>query len=218
MFLRRNIEIEHFSNEYENLISETVSLYKKYKEFNLKTGKHIKTLKSEFKSPYQILYFLVRKHKPQIIVETGVAAGKSSGFILQAIHDNKKGKLYSIDLPFQWYIYGNSTLHLDSLPAGKLSGYLVPDDLKKNWKLIIGDTYIELPKLLKKLGNVDLFFHDSEHTYKTMMFEYDSAWAILKEKGFLISDDINFTKAFDHFAKKQTSESFKFDQLGIIIK
>lgn len=218
MFLHRNTATEHFFGEYEDLISETRDLYRKYKDFDIKTGTHQKTLLKSFKSPYQILYFLVRKYKPEVIVETGVAAGKSSGFILQAIKDNRKGKLYSIDLPFQWYVYEETNLHLDSLPAGKLPGYLIPSDLKKNWKLIIGDTYKKLPFLLKKLDKIDMFFHDSEHTYKTMMFEYNIAWSKLRNKGLLLSDDIHFTKAYDDFVKEKNRKRLVFEGVGVIFK
>lgn len=218
MFLHRNTATEHFSQEFKDLLSETVNLYNRHKSFDPKKQTSLKSLSKQVKNPYQLLYFLVRIYKPKIIIETGVAAGKSTGFILQAIKDNKVGKLYSIDLPFQWYTYGNFNLHLDSLPAGKLPGYLIPEDLKKNWKLIIGDTYDKLPKLLKKLAGIDIFFHDSEHTFKTMTFEYDSAWPVLNRKGILISDDIDFSKAFDEFAKNKKVKAIKFKQLGIIFK
>ena len=49
------------------------------------------------------LYFLVRELKPEKIIETGVHRGVSSLFILQALEDNGKGELYSIDLPLAEY-------------------------------------------------------------------------------------------------------------------
>jgi len=47
----------------------------------------------------EILYVIVRLLKPEKVVETGVAAGVSSAFILEAMDDNGIGTLYSIDLP-----------------------------------------------------------------------------------------------------------------------
>lgn len=218
MFLHRNTATEHFSGEFKDLLDETSKLYKSFRTFNPGNPADLKSLSKLVKNPYQLLYFLVRKYKPQVIVETGVAAGKSTGFILQALKDNKSGKLYSIDLPFQWYSYGSFNLHLDSLPAGKLPGYLIPEDLKKNWKLIIGDTYDKLPKLLKKLDKIDMFFHDSEHTYKTMMFEYETAWPHLNRKGMLLSDDIDFSKAFQDFTKQKKHKKIIFKQIGLTFK
>lgn len=45
------------------------------------------------------LYALVRETKPIVVVETGVASRVISYAILQAMEDNGKGFLYSIDLP-----------------------------------------------------------------------------------------------------------------------
>jgi len=46
-----------------------------------------------------IIYTLIRCLKPRIVIETGVANGASSTFILSALEKNNLGKLYSIDLP-----------------------------------------------------------------------------------------------------------------------
>jgi hypothetical protein len=220
-FLSKNVLIEKESQSYESLLEETTELYKSLKNINSTSPHALKKLDKKLKTRAQLLYFIVRSTKPAVVVETGVASGQSTGFILQAMKDNKKGKLYSIDLPFQWYTYTQGKtkeLHLDSLPPGNLPGYLVPEVLKKNWKLLMGDTYKELPKLLKKLKNIDIFIHDSEHTYKTMMFEYETSWPFIKKSGLLLSDDVHFTKAFDDFAKKVKAKPQKFQSLGILIK
>ena len=49
---------------------------------------------------YYLLYFLVRKVNPKIVVETGVAAGWSSLSILRAFQKSGFGKLYSSDFPY----------------------------------------------------------------------------------------------------------------------
>ena len=49
---------------------------------------------------YILLYFLILKFKPLNIVETGVAAGWTSLFILRALQKNGKGFLYSSDFPY----------------------------------------------------------------------------------------------------------------------
>lgn len=217
IFLNRNIEPEKYSRKFENLLNDTVTLYSQV-NFDPYILASYKKLNRSITNPYQILYFLIRKLKPKQVVETGVAGGISSGFILQAIKDNGVGRLYSIDLPFQWYCYGESELHLDSLPAGKMSGYLVPESLRKNWKLIIGDTKRELPKLMKKLGKIDLFFHDSEHTYDTMLFEYNLVWPKLTKNGVLVSDDVEFTEAFNDFTKSVKSKKIVVNQIGLVLR
>lgn len=219
-FLKRNVMIESEQNFFENKLKKIQNVYKDYsKDFNPREKMSYDRLKSKLDEKEQILYFLVRKLKPKIVVETGVAAGNSSGYILQGLHDNGSGKLYSVDLPFQWYVYGkNHELHLDSLPTGNVSGYLVPKTLRRKWNLIIGNTYDKLPKLIKSLGKIDIFLHDSEHTYKTMMFEYKTAWLHIKDSGVLLSDDIHFTQAFEDFSNNLKLKHSNFRDLGILFK
>lgn len=216
-FILKNVFTEKYATQSKHSIKKTVRIYNKIgKEFNPNDPKSYEVLKSYLSSKSQLLYFLVRKLKPKIAVETGVAAGESTGYILQGLFDNGFGKLYSIDLPFQWYIYGNRKLHLDSLPAGKMPGYLIPEKLKKNWQLILGNTYQKLPTLLLQLGRIDFFLHDSEHSDKTMMFEYKSSWPYIKKGGLLLSDDVSYTKAFDDFAKNKRLKKIIFKDLGVI--
>jgi predicted O-methyltransferase YrrM len=143
---------------------------------------------------------------PKIVVETGVATGASSFLILNAIKLNKIGTLYSIDLPNK-NIIGNREV-----------GFVVPKELRNNWKLILGDSKTELPKLLSELKQIDIFFHDSLHTYEHMMFEFETAWPHIKEKGLIISDDIYWNNAFIDFAKKVNSQYITFNGIGIIKK
>lgn len=219
-FMKRNVKTEEEEDNFQNKLLQAQELYKNHsKSFNPSSINGYKKLGRLLSDKELIIYFIVRKTKPKTVVETGVAAGVSTGFILQALKENGSGKLYSIDLPFQWYTYGkNNELHLDSLPPGKMPGYIVPNKLKNKWKLILGDTYKELPKLMKRLNTIDLFLHDSEHTYKTMMFEYKTAWPFIKKGGYLLSDDVNFTDAFEKFSKRKGAGAVNLHNLGITKK
>lgn len=132
------------------------------------------------------LYVLIRSMKPDIVVETGVSSGESSTFILQAMEDNKKGKLYSIDLPPE----SDQQDRMIIFPPGKTSGWVIPDDLRHRWELNLGTSQKLLLPLLQKLKSIDIFFHDSLHTYDHMMFEYETSWDFIRNGGILISDDI----------------------------
>jgi predicted O-methyltransferase YrrM len=161
----------------------------------------------------ELLYVLVRKLCPAVVVETGVAAGVSSAYILQAMEDNQHGHLYSIDLP-------NALPEEHHLPKGTSSGFVVPPYLRKRWTLLIGKTEHLLKVLLNRTGKVDMFVHDSEHSYQNMIFEYNAVWDYIKNGGLLVSHDINMNKAFRDFAK---SHNKKFDEIyfagiGIIRK
>ncbi len=149
-----------------------------------------------------ILYTVCRYLKPDNAVETGVASGVSSSYFLRALTDNKNGRLHSIDFP-TWE---------------QETGWIVPDDLKGRWELIRGRSAEKLPELLEKLEKIGVFFHDGEHTYDNMTWEYESAWGALKPGGVLLSHNIDFTKAFPDFAKKLGATAWVFQNLGGIRK
>lgn len=144
------------------------------------------------------LYFLIRELKPETIIETGVHRGVSSLFILQALNDNGKGRLFSIDLPLAEYITDSNVSTKSILPTEKI-GICVPEYLKKRWSLILGDSKNELPKILKKINSLDVFLHDSKHTYEHMSWEFKTIWQYLNPKGVLISDDTNWNNSFSDF-------------------
>ena len=177
-------------------------------------------------SKYQAhnLYCILRKTRPDTVVETGVCNGFSSAFILQSLEKNKRGKLYSIDLPeIEGETYGSDSFWEGKggavVPKGKESGWLIPDDLRSRWKLILGKTQDELPKLVEKLSSIDIFIHDSEHSYETMSFEYNRAWPKLKKGGILFSHDIQWNRAFFDFAEKKGRKPYYVDYtFGFLIK
>ena len=136
----------------------------------------------------QFLYLVCKMFKSQVFVETGVHYGASSAFILKAL-ENTNGKLYSIDLPNTKYTKDYGGFHLDSLPESLKPGFVVPSELRNNWNLILGDSKIELPKLVKSLDQIDIFHHDSVHTYEFMMFEFETVLPKLRPGGLLLSDD-----------------------------
>lgn len=151
-----------------------------------------------------LLYYAVRFTKPKTIVETGVNYGASSAMILQAIKDNGFGHLYSIDLPHAVYNIAYKENYKDiEIPNNESTGFAVPDDLRDNWSLTLGDAKTVLPKLLDGIGPIDFFFHDSEHTYEHMMFEYEQAFPRLTQGGILASDDIHLSTVFSDFCQKK---------------
>ena len=132
------------------------------------------------------LYILVRSLKPEFFLETGVSAGESSTYILQAMHDNNFGKLFSIDFPSAIVEKGLTTI----MPEGKTSGWAIPENLKDRWELSLGKSEELLPKILERQKKIDVFMHDSLHTYDHMMFEYKTSWDFMRNGGILFSDDV----------------------------
>lgn len=166
----------------------------------------------------QILYCIVRCLKPEKVVETGVFYGFSTYMILRALNRNDYGHLYSIDLPA--YYDSKYIPPKYRLPKNKQPGFIVPNSLKDRWELLIGKTKERLPFLLKKLGSIDIFIHDSEHTYDNMMFEYETTSRYIRKGGILFSDDITWNNSFDDFISKYALQYLKFkseEEVGLCI-
>ncbi|ACP46634.1 conserved hypothetical protein [Sulfolobus islandicus Y.G.57.14] len=153
-----------------------------------------------------VLYSIIKYYNPDIVIETGVGPGVSSTIILSAL---ERGTLHSIDVR-------------ETLENGKQVGFLVPEQLKSKWKLYIGRSRDILLDLLKKLGKVDIFLHDSEHTFENVTFELNIAWDYLRNGGILLIDNLDFTEAPYYFTKQKGVKLYELTNetggLGIIIK
>ena len=165
-----------------------------------------------------ILYAIIRSLKPEVVLETGVASGLSSAYMLLALEENKKGKLYSIDLPFEEGSESGEWASL--LPKGEQSGWLIPQNLRHRWVLKLGRSSEVMPAILEQLKPIDIFLHDSDHSYECMNREYQAAWPCLKYSGLLLSHDIEQNDAFPEFCREVGSESFTLQtyRFGGIVK
>ncbi|MFC1954273.1 class I SAM-dependent methyltransferase [Chloroflexota bacterium] len=150
----------------------------------------------------KVLYALCRKIRPDIVVETGVASGVSSSYILCSLEENKNSTLYSIDLARQ---------------EGQC-GWIIPKNLRDRWQLIMGRSSEELPSLLDRLKVIDTFLHDSEYTYQNMFFEYQAGWKHLRPGGLLLSHNIDTNDAFSDFCRNVRLKCYEFKELGGLSK
>jgi hypothetical protein len=153
----------------------------------------------------ELMYYLIRIKQPEICVETGVCDGFSSSFTLKAMRDNNKGRLYSIDLP-TYAGDGEKPLPWASIPNNHKPGWIVPDGLRDRWTLKIGSSKDHLKPLLKKLKNIPMFFHDSDHSYDYMLWEFNTVYPYLEKNAFLVSHDADTNPSFQHFAEKINRE------------
>lgn len=133
----------------------------------------------------RVCYAACKALRPTTVVETGVAYGVSSAYILQALSENGQGKLESVDLP---------PLGRD---AAEHVGFLVSSELRSRWKLHRGTVRKLLPGILRELWPIDIFIHDSLHTYAHMKWEFHAALSGLRPGGVLIADDIEGNRAFE---------------------
>ena len=127
----------------------------------------------------------VRHSRPVIVVETGVARGVISRVILEALAENDRGRLWSVDLPYPF------ERGLDNQ-----TGIAVPDRLRSRWTYVEGSSRRKLPGLVKELGQVDMFVHDSLHTARNTRFEMEQIAGVLAPGGIMLVDDISTHQGF----------------------
>jgi hypothetical protein len=143
-----------------------------------------------------VLFGLARALRPNVVIETGVAAGISSSFIGAALAENGHGVLYSVELPTA---LGQS----HSSPDGSRydwpsvgPGWAVPSEVRsalgQRNVLLLGDVRDVLPRLLDEVGRVDLFFHDDLHLPEHVLWEFGLVWPRLRPGGTLVADDADF--------------------------
>jgi methyltransferase family protein len=159
------------------------------------------------------IYVICRLLSPNVVLETGVAYGVTSAFILQALAVNRRGTLISVDLP---------PLGRD---ADRHVGALIPQELRERWRLHRGPAKRILPNLVTSIKEVDVFVHDSLHTYRHMNFEFETAWPCVRPGGAVVADNVDLNDAFRHFTARikpafsaVVMEENTDDLFGIMIK
>ena len=143
----------------------------------------------------KLLYLAVRALRPRLVVETGPFNGASSTFLLHALEENGgDGRLVSFDVRDARDALGVP------IPEGREPAWLVPPELRHRFELVLGNTRQTLRRRLEG-ETVDLFFHDSLHTTRHMLFEFRTAWRRLRPGGVLVSDDVFWNPAFWLFTR-----------------
>ena len=105
---------------------------------------------------YAALYFLARLCRPQVAMETGVAAGFASAAILTALEANGDGgRLFSSDFPY--FRLPNPERYI---------GILVPERLRARWTCMLRGDEVNVPRSLAASGPIALFHYDSDKTYE----------------------------------------------------
>lgn len=139
-----------------------------------------------------VLYGLVRSLAPDVVIETGVAAGVSSSFIGAALAECGRGTLISIDLPPQRIVLDDGA-RFDWRERGP--GWAMPARLRaelgERHRLVLEDVRTALPRILGEVGEIDCFVHDDLHTPDHMRWEFELVWPYLRPGGVVVSDDLN---------------------------
>ncbi|HUA75264.1 MAG TPA: class I SAM-dependent methyltransferase [Solirubrobacteraceae bacterium] len=156
---------------------------------------------------------LVHHLRPRAVVETGVAHGLSSRIILEALargadehpgdeHSGGEhssgahsggghagdGRLFSIDLPAMTILERRPEI-----------GAAITPELHDRWEYLEGSSRRRLAPLLARLGEIDLFIHDSLHSTRNVRWELERAWPALRPGGFVVVDDVDFNWGYRDF-------------------
>jgi hypothetical protein len=137
----------------------------------------------------------VRHGRPDAVVETGVARGVTTRFILEALERNGSGHLWSIDLP-DLFEAGGRDETAAAVPVGR----------RARWTYVRGSSRRRLPSLLGEVGPVGVFVHDSLHTARNMRFEMDQVWNVLTPGGVMLVDDVS-NQSFREFVAASRCDS-----------
>ena len=133
------------------------------------------------------VWCLVRHLAPNHVIETGVAHGLSSRIILEALERNGRGHLWSIDLPPLERVWRSQAI------------MAVGTRFADRWSYLMGSSRRLLPDLLSRLGQIDLFIHDSLHSERNVRFEMERASVAIRPGGALVVDDVDVNDAFQSF-------------------
>jgi len=134
------------------------------------------------------LYAYIVNAKPSVIIETGVANGITTNVIMRAL-EQTGGVLHSFDVD-----------------PKTINAYVGTGNW--NFHLLKGNFENELRSAASKIGSVDLWIHDSNHGYQWQSLEYDLAAESLKQKGIIISDDIDASTAWGLASNSRFAKSF----------
>lgn len=148
------------------------------------------------------LYALMRETGPLVVVETGVMNGMGTSFILAALDRNDSGSLISVDLPSPAEEGPASADGFkETLPHSKEPGWMVPLRLRDRWDLRLGSSDDLLSAIAEEHDLVDVFIHDSDHSYGVMWRELEWAWSHTRPGGLIVCDNIDSCTAFFDWAR-----------------
>lgn len=143
-------------------------------------------------------YAITRALAPTRVVETGIAHGVSSTYILAALAANDASNATGG--------LGCSRLVSIDRSDDPRIGQMVPLEFHDRWTTHIGNSLDLLPDILAELGTIDLFIHDSLHHYRHVRSEFDLVWPHLRPGGVLMAHDILQNNAFPRFIHRHRNE------------
>ncbi len=130
-----------------------------------------------------VLYSLVRALKPQVVVETGSARGRSTCALALGCKQNNQGKVYAID-PHNLNPWTEDGTHGYTLPflLDRLRDYEL-----ESWCEVIQDKSASVAKRWCK--PIDLLFIDGDHSYEGVCDDFYAFHPFLSANAIVIFHD-----------------------------
>ena len=124
-------------------------------------------------------YALVRATQPEYVIETGTHLGLGSCAIAAALLRNGHGRLTTIDIDPE-------------------AGYLIGGP----WEAVIDRQTGDSTKVLAGVKEVDMFIHDSLHTYEYETRELAAVGPNLRDDAIVLSDNAHDSAALSDWAEQ----------------
>lgn len=191
------IDIEPFKNNFAQVLKEAEQ---RQNDCPIKMGGA---------GALELIYYSCEYTEAKHAVETGVAYGWSS---LAALLSLKKrgGTLYSSDMPYL------------AQDGDQYVGYVVPENLKPNWKLFRFADKESLPKIFAGNPTFDVVHYDSDKSYNGRLWAYNELYKHLRKGGVFISDDIGDNSAYQDFCETNNIQTvvveYEGKYIGVFIK
>lgn len=192
------------SSEVENAVASLTEYSPVVFELSENISQTGRSYYAQFPAPIE-LYALVRLGRPRTLVESGVASGVSSTFMLLGATANSRGTLHSIDYPVSREgPRGNESW---AIPAGMSSGWAIPAGTRRGWDLRLGKSEVLLKPLLNELGTLDFYCHDSPVDVSHFEFEMKAIRKHLRPHSIVVSDNTD-RRVFDQTARAVGAKAY----------
>ncbi len=190
------IEIQDFGAGYDNC--KKFFIQKKLSKITLSSARK--------KKEGELLYRIIKYHKPKRFLELGTNLGFSTAYIATALSE-----IYNSDYEFI-SIEGSLNLHIKAI------------DLLSNLNLkvnLINDTFDNVLNHLSYNQNFDGVFIDGNHTYDATVRYFEVLKKHINPQGFIIFDDIywnsSMLRAWKYIIKdEKVTLSLDLYNLGIV--